>query len=170
MPNIIKPRQLEILPCPLKDIRKFVEDNHYSHSVNGVKISYCFKILFDNKIVGLDEFREYTKSVEKAAYVDYSKPIEGLQTPDDYTLVIKLKKPWPQITYLLAHLPTAPIAKEAVDYYGKNIINHPIGTGPYKLKTWHRGSYIDLVRNPQFRRELYPSVGAAGDAGWLLAP
>ena len=119
--------------------------------------------IFDNKVVGLDEFREYTKSCKPAGAVDYSREVEGLQTPDDYTLVIKLKKPWPQITYLLAYLATAPVAKEAVDYYGKDIINHPVGTGPFKLKVWHRGSYIELVKNPNFRGEFYPSEGEEGD-------
>lgn len=120
--------------------------------------------IFDNKIVGLDEFREYTKQCKKRAEdVDYSHPVEGLQTPDDYTLVIKLKKLWPQIVYLLAHQPTAPIAKEATDYYGKDIISHPVGTGPFKLKVWHRGSYIEMVRNPNFRGEFYPSEGEEGD-------
>ena len=126
--------------------------------------------IFDNKIVGLDEFREYTKGCKRREDVDYSRSVEGLQTPDDYTLVIKLKKPWPQITYLLAHLPTAPIAKEAVDYYGKNIMNHPVGTGPFRLKLWNRGSYIELVKNLNFRDEFYPSEGEADDLakGYLV--
>jgi len=119
--------------------------------------------IFDNRIVGLDEFREYTKTCKNSTDVDYSREVDGLQTPDDYTLVIKLKKPWPQIVFLLAHLPTAPIAKEAVAYYGKNIINHPVGTGPFILKRWHRGSYIEMVSNPNFRKEFYPSQGEAGD-------
>jgi oligopeptide transport system substrate-binding protein len=120
--------------------------------------------IFDNRIVGLDEFREYTKTCQRASDVDYSLAVEGLTAPDNYTLVIKLKKPWPQIVHLLAHLPTAPMAKEAVRYYDKDIINHPVGTGPYKLKRWHRGSFIELVRNPTFREEFYPSQGEAGDA------
>lgn len=119
--------------------------------------------IFDNRIVGLDEFREYTKACKSRADVDYSREVEGLRAKDEHTLVIKLTKPWPQITYLLAHLPTAPIAKEALDYYGKDIINHPVGTGPFKLKLWHRGSYIELVRNPNFRGEVYPCEGADGD-------
>ncbi len=119
--------------------------------------------IFDNRLVGLDEFREYTKTCRRPADVDYSRPVEGLQTPDDYTLVIKLRKPWPQITYILAHQPTAPIPKEAVDYYGRDIINHPVGTGPFRLSLWHRGSYIEFVRNKNFRGEFYPSDGEKGD-------
>ena len=126
--------------------------------------------IFDNKIVGLDEFREYTKTCKSAEEVDYSREVEGLQTPDDYTLVIKLKRPWPQLVgTALADRVTSPVAKEAVDYYGKDIISHPVGTGPFKLKKWRRGSYIELVRNPNFRGELYPSEGEPGDteAGYL---
>jgi ABC-type transport system substrate-binding protein len=119
--------------------------------------------IFENKIIGLDEFREYTKSCKDQFSVDYGLAVDGLQTPDDYTIVIKLKKPWPQITYLLAHPPTAPIAKEAVDYYGKDIISHPVGTGPFKLNIWNRGSYIEMVKNPSFREEFYPSEGEEGD-------
>ncbi|MBA7706066.1 Glutathione-binding protein GsiB [subsurface metagenome] len=127
--------------------------------------------IFDNKIAGLDEFREYTKSCSSAEDVDYSRQVEGLTAPDDYTLVIKLKKPpqdgqahWPQLCTALADISTAPVAKEAVDYYGKDIISHPVGTGPFKLNVWRRGSYIELVRNPAFRGELYPSEGEDGDA------
>jgi oligopeptide transport system substrate-binding protein len=119
--------------------------------------------LFDNKIVGLDEFREYTKGCKRSEDVDYSRDVEGLRTTDDYTLVIRLKRPWPQIVYILAYLPTAPIAKEAVDYYGGDIISHPVGTGPFKLKMWNRGSYIEMVRNPNYRADFYPSEGEAGD-------
>ncbi|MGD9110676.1 MAG: ABC transporter substrate-binding protein, partial [Phycisphaerales bacterium] len=79
--------------------------------------------MFDDKIVGLDEFREYTKNCKSKEEVDYSREIEGLQCLDDYTLVIKLKKPWPQIVgTALADMATSPIAKEAVDYYGKDIV------------------------------------------------
>ena len=125
--------------------------------------------LFDNKIAGLDEFREYTKTCETPDEVDYSRGVEGLKAVDDYTLVIKFKRRWPQFIYILTDPSTTAIAKEAVDMYGKDIVAHPIGTGPFKLKTWHRGSYIELVRNTKFRGEPYPTEGESGDrdAGYL---
>jgi ABC-type transport system substrate-binding protein len=120
--------------------------------------------IFDEKIVGLDEFREYTKSCESKEDVDYSRPVEGLAAPDKYTLLVKLNKPNPQFLYILAHGPSAPVAREAVDYYGMDIISNPVGTGPFILKTWHRGSYIELSRNENYRESYYPSEGEAGDA------
>jgi ABC-type transport system substrate-binding protein len=126
--------------------------------------------IFDGRVIGLDEFREYTKTCKTAQDVDYSRPVEGFTTPDDYTLVIKLKQPWPQILFLLAYMPTAPVAKEAVDYYGKDIDSHPVGTGAFMLKTWERSSYIEAVRNPTYRGELYPNEGQPSDreAGLLV--
>ena len=124
----------------------------------------------DERILGLDEFRQYTKSCASAEDVDYSRRVEGLQTPDDHTLVIKLTKPWPQVIYsALADTAFAPVAEEAVDYYGQDIISHPVGTGPFRLNVWRRGSYVELVRNPTFRGELYPRRGESGDteAGYL---
>ena len=121
--------------------------------------------LFDGKIVGLDEFRRITKGCESEEDVDYSREVEGLTASDEHTLVIKLKKPWPQlVSTALADIATAPIAKEAVYSYGKDIVSHPVGTGPFVLKEWRRGSYVELVRNPKFRGEPYPGEGESGDA------
>jgi len=119
---------------------------------------------FKDRIVGLDEFREYTKQFKNEFEVDYNFEIEGLKAIDDYTLQIKLIKPWPQILDDLTSAVTAPVAKEAVDYYQKDIIAHPLGTGPYYLKTWHRGVYLELAKNPTFRKEFYPTEGTAEDA------
>ena len=119
---------------------------------------------FDGKIVGLDEFREYTKQFKKQFDVDYSKEVEGLQAVDDYTVQIKLVKPWPKLQLVLCLPFVAPVAHEAVDYYQEDIIYHPVGTGPYKLKTWQRGVYIELDRNENWRGGVYPSEGTFGDA------
>ncbi len=118
--------------------------------------------IFNGRIVGLDDFREYSKTCKKGE-VDYSKPVEGLYAEDDFTLVIKLKQPWPQLIYWLAHLPTAPMAKEAVDHYGPDIVRHPVGTGAFMLKKWHRGVYIEAIRNPKYHHMRYPTEGMAED-------
>lgn len=49
---IISPKDLQISLCSIKDIREFIESNHYSHNVNGVKIKYCFKVCHQNRLVG----------------------------------------------------------------------------------------------------------------------
>lgn len=49
---MIKARELSIVPCELKEIKDFVETHHYSHNLNGVKITQCFSIKFNNDLVG----------------------------------------------------------------------------------------------------------------------
>lgn len=127
--------------------------------------------IFDDRIVGLNDFREYSKGFKKEWDVDYSKLVEGLQALDDYTLQIKLTRPWPQILELaLNDYCTSPVPFEAVQHYGLDIVSHPVGTGPYRLKTWQRSSYIELEKNLNWRGELYPSEGEPEDqANGLLA-
>ncbi|OQY06172.1 MAG: hypothetical protein B6I25_04445 [Planctomycetales bacterium 4572_13] len=125
---------------------------------------------FKDKIVGLDAFREYTKQFKSESEVDYGREVQGVKALDDYMIQIILNKPWPQmIETIFADNMSSPMAKEAVGCYGKDIIRHPVGTGAYRLKTWQRGSYIELVKNENWRGELYPTEGGPGDeeAGYL---
>jgi ABC-type transport system substrate-binding protein len=50
-----------------------------------------------------------------------------------------------------------------VEAYGADIMAHPVGTGPYRLKSWRRTSRIVLEKNPQYREVRYHSEPAAGD-------
>ncbi|MCJ8275806.1 MAG: hypothetical protein HRT44_09880, partial [Bdellovibrionales bacterium] len=58
---------------------------------------------------------------------------------------------------------TSVVAKEVVDKYGKEIINHPVGTGPYKLVQWIRNSEVRLTANPTYREAIYPTEGSEDD-------
>lgn len=51
-PDSIKAKDLVIYPCHIKEIRDFVEKNHYSHNINGVKIKHCFKVTYQDILVG----------------------------------------------------------------------------------------------------------------------
>ncbi|MCB0362336.1 MAG: hypothetical protein KDD35_06425, partial [Bdellovibrionales bacterium] len=115
--------------------------------------------IFEGRIVGLDEWREKMKKKE----ADYDTPIEGIQTPDSHTLVIKLKKPYYQLHYVLALVYTSAVPREAVEKYGKEYLNHPVGTGPFKFDSWIRNSRIVLAKNPEWLGHTYPTEGEATD-------
>lgn len=115
--------------------------------------------VFDGRIKGLNEWRDQATK----GNADYDANIEGLKAPDDETLVITLTKPFYQLHYVLAMVITAPVAKEAVDKYGKEFLNNPVGTGPYKLESWTRNSKIVLVKNPTWHGGTYPTEGEATD-------
>jgi len=48
----IKAKDLFVLPCHIKDIRSFIEKHHYSKNINGVKITYCFKVMYQDELIG----------------------------------------------------------------------------------------------------------------------
>ena len=77
--------------------------------------------------------------------------------------MIKLTKPSHQFNLILAMPSTFAVAKEVVDKYGKEIINHPVGTGPYQLVQWTRNSEVRLKKNPNYRDVFYPTDGTQED-------
>lgn len=118
--------------------------------------------IFDGKIRGLNEWANAVKS-EKA---NYDTPVEGLQAPDKHTLVIRLTRPYYQLHYVLAMSFAGVVPREAVDKYGAEFLNNPVGTGPFMLEKssdWVRNSKITLKKNPTWRGQTYPADGEPGD-------
>jgi oligopeptide transport system substrate-binding protein len=116
--------------------------------------------VFDDRIAGLNEWR--TKNATAEA-VNYEEEIEGLKKVDDYTFQIKLKRPFPQFLYSLAMPYTFIVAKEAVQHFGNEFLNHPVGTGPFILPRFEQTNRITYRKNPKFREKFFPTEGEEGD-------
>jgi oligopeptide transport system substrate-binding protein len=146
--------------------------NGKKREVTAADFAYTLRRLYDpanrsgwssyveGKIVGGDEVLEAAK---KAGRYDYDATIAGLETPDKYTLRIRLKEADSNFLYLFATCQTAAMAREVVEKYGNDIGAHPVGTGPYRLKEWRRSSKIVLEANPDFREVTYDAEPAADD-------
>ncbi|WP_180163553.1 ABC transporter substrate-binding protein [Acinetobacter sp. YH12069] len=107
--------------------------------------------LLDGRILGMEKVLEKAKKTGK---FDYDAPIEGIQTPDRYTLVIRLNSPDQNFPMLLAHQPASAMAREVVEKYRDKagfVMGKPVGTGPYILTRWTPGSRIILKANPNYR-------------------
>ncbi|MEO8281148.1 MAG: ABC transporter substrate-binding protein, partial [Ideonella sp.] len=137
---------------------------------------YSFKRFFDpiNKsaahaafkelgVLGIDALREQALSRKQA--FDYDRPIEGLRAIDRYTLQFRLAKPRPRLLFALAEGNVfAAVAREVVEAYGERIMEHPVGSGPFRLVEWRHSSRIVLERNPNFRELFYDALPNADDA------
>jgi ABC-type transport system substrate-binding protein len=105
------------------------------------------------KILGLDEARQRAL---KGTPFDYGAPVEGLRVLDRYTLQIRLAEPAPRfVNTLTLATPLGAVAREVVEAYGDRIMEHPVGTGPFRLAHWTRTSRIVLERNPTYRDETW---------------
>jgi len=107
-----------------------------------------YAFLFTGKVVGLDEF---TARAKAGAKFDYDTPVAGLQTPDRYTLVIRLKERDLNFSHVLAFPVTSAVAREVIEAYGDEVPSHPVGSGPFYLKRYVRSSKIVLAANPGYR-------------------
>ena len=115
------------------------------------KIASAHSWLFENKIVGFDELAAAAK---KSGKFDYDANVAGFELVDKYTLRIRLKQPDFHLAMILAHPPTSAVAREVVEKYGDaqhQVLDKTIGTGPYQLGEWVRGSRIVLNSFPDYR-------------------
>ena len=124
--------------------------------------------VLDEGFVGLAEARQ--AAIDGRKLFDYDTPIEGLTALDRHTVRFSLKQARPRfIQTLCAPDLTGAQAREVVAFYGENIGEHPVGTGPFRLTQWLRGSKIVLERNLQYHERFYQAEPAADDAqGWAI--
>src|SRR5258705_627063 len=78
---------------------------------------------------------------------DWYANVEGVETPDPYTVVFHLKRPQPSLLMMFAsgytpiyaaHVPPASYRTGC------------IGTGPFKVKEWRKGEFVDYVKNSDY--------------------
>jgi oligopeptide transport system substrate-binding protein len=123
--------------------------------------------IFDEKVVGWDAYRKKlgeTPAANREAVLQ--EPVEGLTALDDYTIQIKLTRPYPQLLNVLAMGFSSPMAKEVTAKYGQTgLSQYIVGTGPFILDGYVAGSKVDLKKNPNYREVLYPSDGDAEAQG-----
>ncbi len=113
-------------------------------------------------LLGLAELRQAALAAKRG--LDYDAPLPGMVAIDSHTLRFTLAAPRPRFISLLTQNDIHPAqAREVVQHHGDEAGAHPVGTGPFLLAQWLRGSKIVLVRNPRFRDERYSAQPAAGD-------
>jgi peptide/nickel transport system substrate-binding protein len=73
--------------------------------------------------------------------------VEAIEAADPHTVVFRLKRPQTSLLLMLASgdspvLPAhVPVAEQRT---------RCVGTGPFRLKEWKPGEYVDYVRNPEY--------------------
>jgi ABC-type transport system substrate-binding protein len=114
--------------------------------------------IVDSRLKGINEWRE--KYVD-AIQANYDEEIEGIKAIGSYILQFTLIKPDPQFLYLLAMSGCFVVAHEAVEYYGMEFPNHPVGTGPFVLEAFNaQDNKLVYHKNPTFRDKRFPSEAA----------
>ncbi len=187
-PVQLRPRTAAALPEPSEDFRVwtvrlqrgifFTDDPAFGgrpRELTAADYVYSFKRLADPAtrspgwssaeqvgISGLAALRQ--AAVQGRQPFDYDQPIAGLQVQDRYTLRLVLQAGRPRLPQWLASASTAAVAHEVIEAQGELSMQHPVGTGPFRLAEWRRASRIVLERNPLFREVFYDARPAGDDA------
>ena len=121
--------------------------------------------LEDEGIVGLQALRD--EALKSGKPFDYDREVEGLKALDRYTFRVKLRQSRPRHLYSVwvgRDVSAGAVAREVVEFYGDRIMEHPVGTGPFRLVDWRRSSKIVLERNPNYRDDFYDAEPNVDDA------
>lgn len=75
--------------------------------------------------------------------------IDRVETPDDATVVIRLKEPWAPFLTTLAWYGTFIVPRHDPEGIARG---RPVGTGPFRFGSWVRGKSLTLTANRDFFR------------------
>ena len=85
----------------------------------------------------------------------------AIETPDEYTIVFHMKKPFAAFDYLAQQPDTMPVPKDKDT--GAKYRNSIVSTGPYKFADVQPGKSFNLVRNDQWDPATDPNRKALPD-------
>ncbi|QQK08889.1 glutathione ABC transporter substrate-binding protein [Miniphocaeibacter halophilus] len=131
------------------------------------------KANYDRVIDKDNELRQRRTFVETKDDGTESFRVESIETPDDYTVVFKLTEPWSPFLNRLSQF--CIVSPKAIEEFGNDIMNNPVGTGPFKYVEWEQGSHTKMVKNEDYWGEkpgvdsvTVKEVGEAGSRTAML--
>ena len=123
--------------------------------------------IFDDRVAGA---KAAIDKARKTGRFPYDAALEGMQAVDRYTIRLKLNYPAYDLLADLTGSGSSAVAREVIEAYGDPSgwnMDHPVGTGPYFLKSWRRAQQIVLEANPGFREVRFPDSAQPEDRALL---
>ncbi len=114
-----------------------------TRQMTAADVAYSFDRLLD-PAVGADGFWVFHDVVRRE---------DGFRVVNDSVLEIRLLRPFQPFLSRLAMPYCSVIPREAVERYGQEFRNHPVGTGPFRLSQWKEGERLLLRRNSRYFRK-----------------
>ena len=97
----------------------------------------------------------------KGPYSSKGQDNPAIDTPDDHTIVFKLKKAYGSFDYFAMLPSTAPVPQGKDT--GVKYKEHPVSSGPYMFQSYSAGKAFTLVRNPNWDQATDPNRKALPD-------
>jgi len=138
----------------------FVSDEAFSEKKGRKVVApdfvYSFNRLLDDKLASPGAWVLAQVKKENNSYSFFA--------PDDSTLIVRLKAPFPPFLGLLSMSYCLVVPHEAIKKYGADFRKHPVGTGPFRLGMWKESVKLVMLRN-----DTYFETGIDGPLPYLDA-
>jgi peptide/nickel transport system substrate-binding protein len=84
--------------------------------------------------------------------IDYIELIDTMETPDDTTLIIHTKKPFPQLVSAFVYILPEHVWSEISEKEAKTFENYPnpVTSGPFHLSDWQKGQFFTMEANEDY--------------------
>lgn len=105
---------------------------------------------YRNYVEGANDFYEEVSVAVKENRNPKFNGVPGYIVKDDSTFQIKLIKPFGPFIYYLTLAYAYIVPKEAVDKYGQDFFQNPVGTGPFIFVDWKPDLELNLKKNPNY--------------------
>lgn len=108
---------------------------------------------FNAEAVKFNVERNTINKTEDMTYADFVWGyVDGVEVKDEYTVDIKLKQPSTPFLANLAMVFGAPMVSPTAAKDG-DLMNNPVGTGPYKFVEWKKSQHVKLEANDDYWNE-----------------
>ncbi len=130
-------------------------DSGRGRRMTAADVEYSFKRIIDPAVASSGSWIFNSR-------VDLKVPFRAV---NDSVFQLNLLRPCHPILGILSMQYCSIVPGEAVDKYGKDFGRHPVGTGPFKLKSWDEGQSMILLKNENYHEKdssgyALPYIGA----------
>jgi peptide/nickel transport system substrate-binding protein len=87
--------------------------------------------------------------------------IDTIETPDDRTVILKLKKVFTPLLNNLALFSSAILPQKAFEASSGGFFEKPIGSGPFTVAAWNKGQGLSLRKNANYWQAGKPDLDGA---------
>jgi peptide/nickel transport system substrate-binding protein len=89
---------------------------------------------------------------------DENHVLKSVEAVDEYMVQFTFTNPKPTFLKDLALTPFSISSPAAIEKYGEEYGDHPVGTGPFAFEEWRRNDRVTLSKNENYWLDGYPKV------------
>jgi peptide/nickel transport system substrate-binding protein len=90
------------------------------------------------------------RAAGRAAAHDLIGPYESTEVVDEFTAAVHFSEAYPAFLDAVSAHYLSIVSPTAVEKWGDEFMNHPVGTGPFMFEEFVPGERLTLVRNPDY--------------------